>query len=158
MGPGRCGRPRTGDRTIAKNLRFNEQIRISPIRLIDEADNQIGIIDVREAMQRAQQAGMDLVEVAPDARPPVCRIMDYGKWKYGQSKKEQKSKAHRKETELKEIRINLVVRTRDEDPRPQFKVGQEQVTGNRDPDTLVGGDGYRRRIYSSAVRLRNLEG
>ena len=56
-------------------------------------------------MMKAQQAGLDLVEVAPDARPPVCRIMDYGKWKYAQNKKEQKSKGHRRETELKEIRI-----------------------------------------------------
>jgi translation initiation factor IF-3 len=56
-------------------------------------------------MQRAQQAGLDLVEVAPQARPPVCRIMDYGKFKYAQRKKEKQSKAKRHETELKEIRI-----------------------------------------------------
>ena len=56
-------------------------------------------------MERAQELGMDLVEVAPQASPPVCRIMDYGKWKYAQRKKEQKSKAHRHETELKEVRI-----------------------------------------------------
>ena len=62
-------------------------------------------MDVREAIQRAQQAGMDLVEVAPKSQPPVCRIMDYGKWMYLQRKKEQKAKAHRHETELKGIRI-----------------------------------------------------
>jgi translation initiation factor IF-3 len=90
---------------LEKNLRCNEQIRISPIRLIDENDGQIGIVDVRDAMARAREAGLDLVEVAPQSRPPVCRIMDYGKWKYAQRKKEQKSKSHRKETELKEIRI-----------------------------------------------------
>ena len=56
-------------------------------------------------MDRARAAGLDLVEVAPNSRPPVCRIMDYGKWKYAQRKKEQKSKAHRHDTELKEIRI-----------------------------------------------------
>ena len=84
---------------------MNGQIRITPIRLIDENDEQLGIVDTREAMQRAMEAGMDLVEVAPQARPPVCRIMDYGKFKYAQRKKEQKSKAHRHETELKEIRI-----------------------------------------------------
>ncbi len=84
---------------------MNERIRISPVRLIDQDDQQIGIVDVREAMTRAREAGLDLVEVAPLARPPVCRIMDFGKWKYAQRKKEQKSKAHRHETELKEIRI-----------------------------------------------------
>ena len=60
---------------------------------------------MRDAQQRANEAGLDLVEVAPQAQPPVCRIMDYGKWKYAQRKKEQKSKAHRHETELKEVRI-----------------------------------------------------
>src|ERR1035437_1465729 len=94
-----------GDVTLEKNLRCNEQIRISPIRLIDENDGQAGIVEVREAMSRARGVGLDLVEVAPQSRPPVCRIMDYGKWKYAQRKKEQKSKSHRKETELKEIRI-----------------------------------------------------
>ena len=65
----------------------------------------MGIVDVKEALSRAYQAGFDLVEVAPQASPPVCRIMDYGKWKYAQNKKEQKSRSHRHETELKEVRI-----------------------------------------------------
>ena len=65
----------------------------------------MGIVETREALSRAREAGMDLVEVAPLARPPVCRIMDYGKWKYAQRKKDQKGKSHRHESELKEIRI-----------------------------------------------------
>jgi translation initiation factor IF-3 len=91
--------------TIAKNLRRNGQIRVSPIRLIDANDQQIGIVDVRDALQQAQEAGLDLVEVAPQSSPPVCRIMDYGKWMYTQRKKEQKARAHRHEAGLKEIRI-----------------------------------------------------
>jgi translation initiation factor IF-3 len=94
-----------GETPIAKDLRCNEQIRISPIRLIDESDQQAGIVEVREALSKAREAGLDLVEVSPLSKPPVCRIMDYGKWKYAQRKKEQKSKAHRHETALKEIRI-----------------------------------------------------
>ena len=90
---------------IEKSLRCNEQIRITPIRLIDENDQQAGVVETRDAVLRARQAGLDLVEVAPTARPPVCRIMDYGKWKYAQRKKEQKSSTKRHETELKEIRI-----------------------------------------------------
>ncbi len=90
---------------IAKNLRRNTQIRVSPIRLIDQDNNQIGIVDVRDALQKARDADLDLVEVAPQSQPPVCRIMDYGKWMYSQRKKEQKAKANRHETELKEIRI-----------------------------------------------------
>ena len=88
-----------------RNLRCNERIRISPIRLIDQDNNQVGIVDTRQALETAQKAGMDLVEVAPQSRPPVCRIMDYGKWKYSQNKREQKAKAHRHEVELKQVRI-----------------------------------------------------
>lgn len=72
---------------------------------MDHNDEQIGIVETREALEMAKQAGMDLVEVAPQSKPPVCRIMDYGKWKYSQRKKERKSKADRHDTELKEIRI-----------------------------------------------------
>jgi len=86
-------------------LRCNERIRISPVRLIDQNDQQIGIVETRDALQMARDAELDLVEVAPQAKPPVCRIMDYGKWKYEQSKKERRSRAHRHEVELKEIRI-----------------------------------------------------
>jgi len=81
------------------------QIRVTSVRLISETEEQLGVVDIRDALQRARDAGMDLVEVAPQSQPPVCRIMDYGKWMYMQRKKEQKAKAHRHETELKEIRI-----------------------------------------------------
>lgn len=92
-------------RTIAQNLRCNERIRVSPIRLIDENDQQVGIVEIADARARAAEAGLDLVEVAPQAKPPVCRIMDYGKWKYAQRKKERRSKTRRHETEMKQIRI-----------------------------------------------------
>ena len=65
----------------------------------------MGIVEVADALARAKEVDLDLVEVAPQAKPPVCRIMDYGKWKYAQKKKDQKSKAKRHETELKEVRI-----------------------------------------------------
>jgi translation initiation factor IF-3 len=86
-------------------LRCNHRIRISPIRLIDENQEQVGIVETKDALRRAVEADLDLVEVSPNARPPVCRIMDYGKYKYAQKKKEQKAKAKRHETELKEVRI-----------------------------------------------------
>lgn len=78
---------------------------MSPVRLIDDEDNQVGVIDTHEALRRAKEAGLDLVEVAPNSTPPVCRIMDYGKWKYQQKKKEQKAKSHSKQSELKEVRL-----------------------------------------------------
>ncbi|NLF32429.1 MAG: translation initiation factor IF-3 [Planctomycetes bacterium] len=86
-------------------LRRNNQIRISPIRVIDQDEQQVGIIDTDKARQMAMEAGMDLVEVAPNARPPVCRIMDYGKWLYEQKKKEKVAKSHRHEVTLKEVRM-----------------------------------------------------
>ncbi len=88
-----------------KELRVNDRIKISPVRLIDQNEQQVGIVDTSRAKQMARDAGYDLVEVAPNARPVVCRIMDYGKWKYAQRKKEQKAKAHAKQTELKEVRL-----------------------------------------------------
>jgi translation initiation factor IF-3 len=88
-------------------LRCNEQIRISPIRLINEANEQVGIVPTMEALRLARETGFDLVEVSPMEKPPVCRIMDYGKWKYKQKKKEQKAHAAHV-TQLKELRIKSV--------------------------------------------------
>ncbi len=92
-------------RDTGKRLRVNDLIRISPIRLIDENNEQVGVVEIDDAKARARDAGLDLVEVAPGSTPPVCRIMDYGKWKYQQRKKEQKAKSHSKQSELKGIRL-----------------------------------------------------
>jgi translation initiation factor IF-3 len=99
------GRFRPQPRDTGKKLRINDQIRVSPVRLIDEEDNQIGVVETSDAKDRATEAGLDLVEVSPTASPPVCKIMDYGKWKYAQAKKEQKAKSHAKKSELKGMRL-----------------------------------------------------
>ena len=99
------GRFRPQPRETGKRLRINDQIRVSPIRVIDEEGEPVGVIDTDEAKRRATDAGLDLVEVSPGAEPPVCKIMDYGKWKYAQQKKEQKAKAHAKKSELKGMRL-----------------------------------------------------
>ena len=75
------------------------------MRLIDATDQMIGIIETAEAIRMAQEAGLDLVEVAPDSTPPVCRILDFGKWKYEQSKKDKASRSKTKGHELKEVRL-----------------------------------------------------
>lgn len=93
---------------ISTTFRHNHQIRISPIRLIDQDENQVGIVSTSDALRMAQEKGLDLVEVAPTARPPVCRIMDFGKWKYQQQKKEDKSRASSKGGRLKLLRIDTV--------------------------------------------------
>ena len=83
-------------------MRCNEQIRLSPIRLIDDQGEQRGVVPTDEAMRMAREVGLDLVEVAANERPPVCKIMDYGKFKYAQSKKSHQ-KTHQQK--LKEIRV-----------------------------------------------------
>jgi translation initiation factor IF-3 len=93
---------------ISTNFRHNEQIRISPIFLINAADEKIGSTSTAEAMKMAREAGLDLVEVAPTARPPVCKIMDYGKWRYQQQKKEDKSRASARGGQLKELKLKTV--------------------------------------------------
>ena len=82
---------------------MNEQIRITPVRLIDQENEQKGVVPIEEAQRLARELGLDLVEVAPLERPPVCRIMDYGKFKYQQKKKQKNRPSH--ETTLKEIRM-----------------------------------------------------
>ena len=72
---------------------------------MDDNNEQVGVVDIIEAKRRAKEAGLDLVEVSPQSSPPVCRIMDYGKWKYQQRKKEQKARSHSKQSELKEVRM-----------------------------------------------------
>ena len=86
-------------------MRFNNRIRAREIRLIDEQGAQVGIVALRDAIQMAEERGFDLVEVAPNAVPPVCRIMDYGKFRYEQSKKEREARKHQKQVELKEVRL-----------------------------------------------------
>ncbi len=93
------------DRTqpTERGLRVNEQIRITPVRLINADGTQLGLIPTGKAMELAREQGLDLVEVAPNERPPVCKIMDYGKFKYEQKKRSHKQKTH--QVQIKEIRV-----------------------------------------------------
>lgn len=85
--------------------RINEEIRVPEVRLIGAKGDQVGIVPITEALRIAQEEQTDLVEVAPQADPPVCRLMDYGKFLYEQSKKERESRKSQKQTEIKEIRL-----------------------------------------------------
>jgi translation initiation factor IF-3 len=91
----------------ATEYRVNRQIRIPEVRLIDEKGEQLGIVTTGDAMKRAEEAGLDLVEVSPTARPPVCRILDFGKFKYAQRKKERGS--HKPASGLKELRVRPAI-------------------------------------------------
>ena len=105
------------DRT---HTRINEQIRVPQVRCVDSEGNQLGVIDTEKAMEHAREVGLDLVEVAPNETPPVCRIMDYGKYKYQQGKKHSSGKAHH--TKTKELRLRPKTGQHDID----FKVKQAQ--------------------------------
>jgi translation initiation factor IF-3 len=85
-------------------------IRITPIRVIGADGEQVGVIETAQALRMAEEAGLDLVEISPDARPPVCKIMDHGKFKYEQSKKDQKNKSSSKASEMKEVRLGRSVK------------------------------------------------
>jgi translation initiation factor IF-3 len=93
-----------------RRIRVNFMIRITPIRVIGPENEQIGVIETQEALRMAQDQGLDLVEIVPDSRPPVCKIMDYGKYKYELNQKERKNRAKSKSTELKEIRLGRSVK------------------------------------------------
>jgi len=95
--------------------RVNNQIRISPIRLIGTDGEQIGVVPTDEALAAAKEQDLDLVEVAPNARPPVCRIMDYGRWKYEQAKAEREAKKKQHVTQMKEIKMRPNIEEHDFD-------------------------------------------
>jgi translation initiation factor IF-3 len=85
--------------------RVNEEIRIPQVRLIDQDGEMQGVMTAREAMMRAFQVGLDLVEISPNADPPVCKILDFGKFKYEQQKKKNEAKKKQKVIEIKEIKV-----------------------------------------------------
>ena len=84
---------------------MNREIRIREVRVIGPEGEQLGILPTADALKKAQEGGYDLVEVAPTSQPPVCRIMDYGKYKYELSKKDHQSRRHQKSTQVKEIKL-----------------------------------------------------
>jgi len=88
-----------------KNLRTNEQIRVREVRLIDDAGEQKGVLQTADALRMAKELGLDLVEIAPQSNPPVCKILDYGKFKFEQEKKLKDNRKHQKIVKIKEVRM-----------------------------------------------------
>ncbi len=96
-----------------KELQINEQIRDAEVRLIDADGAQVGIVPIKKAMQMATKADMDLVKIADKANPPVCKIMDYGKYKFDMAKKEKESKKNQRISSVKEVRISMNIDVND---------------------------------------------
>jgi translation initiation factor IF-3 len=110
-------------------LRINHQIRVRQIRVIDDEGKQLGVIETADALALANHKGLDLVEIAPEQRPPVCRIMDYGKYKYEMKKKEQESRRKQHHIQIKEVRV-----------RPKIAEHDIQVKVRRAREFLEDGD------------------
>lgn len=94
-----------GNRPTEERVRVNHEIRVRQVRVIDEEGQQLGIMAPRDAMREAEDRGLDLVEVAPKAVPPVCRIMDYGKYKYEQKRRARESRKHQHVVSVKEVKV-----------------------------------------------------
>jgi translation initiation factor IF-3 len=111
----RCPHPekRSSTSIRSKEIRVNERIRIAEVRLVDHEGTQVGVVPTAEARRIAEEVGLDLVEVAPTARPPVCRIMDFGKYKYEQAKKAKESKKKQHTVCLKEMRYRPKIEEHD---------------------------------------------
>lgn len=86
-------------------MRVNERIRAREVRLVDENGNQVGVVSIAQALTSAKEASLDLVEVAPLASPPVCRVMDFAKYRYEKEKQERENRQHQRATTLKELRF-----------------------------------------------------
>ena len=92
---------------------INEQIRDREVRVVSESGEQLGIMSAKEAMKLAQEAELDLVKIAPPAKPPVCKIIDYGKYRYEQARKEKEAKKKQRTVEVKEVRLSPNIDTND---------------------------------------------
>lgn len=98
---------------ISNELMINEQIRDKEVRVISETGEQLGVMSSKEAMKLAEEAGVDLIKIAPTAKPPVCKIMDFGKYRYEQARREKEAKKKQKTIEVKEVRLSPNIDTND---------------------------------------------
>ena len=96
-----------------KELLINEEIRDKEVRVINDDGSQLGVLTVKEALEIAYSKDLDLVKIAPQGNPPVCRIMNYGKYKFEQAKREKEAKKNQKTIEVKEVRMSLNIDTHD---------------------------------------------
>jgi translation initiation factor IF-3 len=124
----------------------NDRIRVSPVRLIGAEGEQLGIVPVNEALSRALELGLDLVEVSPTARPPVCRIMDYGKYKYELAKREKQAKKKQHSFQLKEMRY-----------RPKIDEHDYQFKTKHVREFLISGSKVRAMVFFRGREMSRLE-
>ena len=109
--------------TIKKFIRINDKIRVPQVRLVGPDGSQLGVVSIQNALEIANQHELDLVEVAPQASPPVCRIIDFSKFKYDQEKKEREAKKHQRQSRIKEIRLKPNIDDHDYEIKVKHAIG-----------------------------------
>ena len=119
-------------KVIFKELRINEEIRAAEIRLVsDNEDEQLGIVSVKEALRVARERELDLVEIAPNAKPPVCKLMDYGKYRFDQLKRDKEAKKNQRVVSLKEVKLRINIEEHDFEVKAKnaqkFRAGKDKV-------------------------------
>jgi translation initiation factor IF-3 len=125
--------PRRFDRRPPERdqTRINDRIRVPEVRLVGEDGKQIGVVKTSEALRYAQERDLDLVEVAPDARPPVCRVLDYSKYKYEQAQKQKAARKHQQQITIREIKFRPKIAQNDYDTKKshvtRFLLGHDKV-------------------------------
>jgi translation initiation factor IF-3 len=125
--------PKKFDRRMPERdeTRINERIRVPEVRLIGDDGKQIGVVPTEEALQYAQERDLDLVEVAADSRPPVCRVLDYSKYKYEQEQKAKAARRHQKQVNVREIKLRPKIATNDYETKKnhvvRFLKGEDRV-------------------------------
>lgn len=145
---------------IAKESRVNQEIRSSSLRVIGEDGRQLGVLSRAEALSAAEEAGLDLVEVSPNANPPVARIVDWGKYNYQKTKQAQKNRAKSKSLDLKQMRVGLKIGDHDLEVKLR-KVGEFLEAGHKVRITVVyrGRELAHKEIgYQLAERIQGMLG
>jgi translation initiation factor IF-3 len=135
-----------GENLISKDWRINEDIRVREVRLVSDDGEQLGIVPVREALQIALERNLDLVEVAPSAQPPVCRLMNYGKFKFEQNKREKEAKKKQHVISIKEVKM-----------RPNIEEHDFQVKAKNARKFLSGGDKVKLTIMFRGREITHTE-
>lgn len=107
----------------SKELAINEEIKFKEVRVIDSQGGQLGIMPIDKAIEAAYAKDLDLVNISPNAQPPVCKIMDYGKYRFEQAKREKEAKKNQKVVEVKEIRLGLSIDTHDFETKGNHAIG-----------------------------------
>jgi translation initiation factor IF-3 len=156
------------DRSLPERdpTRINERIRVPEVRLIDEEGNQVGIIPTEQALEQAADKDLDLVEVAPDARPPVARLLDYSKYRYEQEQKAKAARKHQQQINVREIKLRPKIATHDYETkkghverflRNQDKVKVTIMFRGREQAHPERGRTLLRRLYEDIEPLATIE-